>query len=331
MEATAISKKVDIICLGELLIDFISIDRDASLIESSGFRKYPGGAPANVAVGAVKLGVKSGFIGKVGNDPFGFYLKKVLDDLNVDTSLLIFDDYARTTLSFVGLKSDGVRDCMFYRNPGADMLLSPEEISEEYISQAKVFHYGSISLGSERSKQATLKAIEYAQKHGLVISYDPNLRLSLWDDEKAAKEEINNGFKYADIVKISDEEFEFITGAKTVEECAKYVLGKGCKAVVVTLGGNGCYYSDGKNSGYIEGNKVDTVETTGAGDAFVSALLSSITENIDEYNHDSIIADEKFAGFVKFANCVGALATTKYGAIPSLPLREEVEVFLSKR
>lgn len=315
---------MDIICLGELLIDFISIDRDASLIESSGFVKAPGGAPANVAVGAAKLGIAAGFIGKVGNDPFGYYLKKVLEDNKVDTGNLIFDHHARTTLSFIAQRSDGVRDCMFYRNPGADMLLSPEEIDEKYFKGAGIFHFGSISLGSPKSEAATLKAIEYARKNNMIISYDPNLRLSLWEDETLAREKINEGFKYADIVKISDEEYGFITGKTNHEDCAEYILSKGCKVVLVTLGANGCYYSDGKISGSIPGLKVNVVETTGAGDAFVAAMLYKIIGRMKENRETALNIDESFIKAVEFANCSGALATTKMGAIPALPTVDEV-------
>jgi fructokinase len=317
----------EVISLGELLIDFVSLDRDVSLVESTGFKKAPGGAPANVAVGVARLGRTSSFIGKVGTDPFGHYLKQVLDDCSVDTSHLVFDDYARTTLSFVAQKADGVRDCMFYRNPGADMLLKPEEISEEYISQAKIFHFGSISLGSEDAKAATLKALEYAKKHKLLISYDPNLRLTLWDDLDLAKKEINSGFEHADIVKISEEEFEFITGCKTIEECTEYILNMGPQLVIVTLGGEGCFYSDGKNGGYVKGFEVDVLETTGAGDAFVAYVLSNLLDKIDKTQPIQLQVDDEFVQILTMANGAGALATTKLGAIPSLPTNAEIKEF----
>lgn len=321
---------VDIICLGELLIDFISLDKNVSLIESTGFIKAPGGAPANVAVGVVKLGAESGFIGKVGNDPFGLYLKKVLKDLKVDTKNLVFDTYARTTLSYVALKSDGARDCMFYRNPGADMLLDENEIKEEYFDGANILHFGSISLGSPKSEKATLKAIEYAKKRNMIISYDPNLRLSLWDDYEFAKNKINSGFKFADFVKISDDEYEFITGTSTIEECAEYILNMGCKLVVITMGKNGCFYSDGKNRGYLSGYNVDTIETTGAGDAFVAAVLYHLSDRVKKGEESILKVSDKLLEILKFANCSGALATTKIGVIPSLPVKSEVDMFLAK-
>lgn len=319
-----------VICLGELLIDFVSLDRDVSLIESTGFKKAPGGAPANVAAGVAKLGVSAGFIGKVGEDPFGYYLKQVLDEVPVDTSHLKFDNYARTTLSFVAQKGDEARDSMFYRNPGADMLLMPDEISEEYIAAAQIFHFGSISLGSEHSKAATLKAIQYAKKHNLLISYDPNYRPTLWDDDDLAKEEMNSGFAHADIVKISEEEYEFITGTTTPEECAQYILELGPQLVIVTLGGEGCYYSDGNRSGYVKGYKAEVLETTGAGDAFVAGVLSHLVhKNVKDRDFKVEINDEMLQ-ILNFANGAGALATTKLGAIPSLPTASEVKTFIQQ-
>ncbi|MBN2445043.1 MAG: carbohydrate kinase [Spirochaetales bacterium] len=322
--------KTDVICLGELLIDFVSEDRDATLEESTGFKKAPGGAPANVAVGVVKLGKTAGFIGKVGNDPFGIFLKKVLVESNVDTTSLVFDDYARTTLSFVAQKSSGVRDCMFYRNPGADMLLSESEIRENYFRGAGVFHFGSISLGSEKSRAATMKALEYARENALLVSYDPNLRLSLWNDEDTAFKEINTGFELSNIVKISDEEFGMITRCKTHDDCAKYILDKGAKLVIITLGEKGCYYNDGKSRGIIPGFKVPFLESTGAGDAFMAGLLVKLADRLARGIDEAVIFDREMAAGLRFANAAGALAVTKLGAIPSLPLLEEVEQLLAE-
>ncbi|MFF2090616.1 PfkB family carbohydrate kinase [Paenibacillus sp. NPDC058174] len=311
--------KLDVICLGELLIDFVSTAKDVELIDSPGFVKAPGGAPANVAAGVVKLGGTAGFIGKVGDDPFGHYLKRVLDDLTVDTRCLALDREARTTLSFVAQKPDGDRDCMFYRHPGADMLLSAADIDEVYMSQGTIFHYGSISLGSPSSKEATLQALAFARAHGLLISYDPNLRMDLWPDQEHARKEINEGFGYADIVKISEEEFRFITGCSTVEECGRYILERGPKLVIVTLGKDGCYYTTGESSGYSEGFKAEVVETTGAGDAFVAAVLQGLAER----KKAGQPLFEELPELLRFANAAASLATTRIGAIPSLPTREE--------
>lgn len=169
-----------VICLGELLIDLISCRKDVSLADSRGFEKAPGGAPANVAVGLVKLGVKTGFIGKVGDETFGHYLKRTLRRNKVDTTHLILDKKTRTTLAFVSRFSNGQNEFTFFRHPGADMMLKPAEIKEDYFKGARIFHFGSISLIHEPGRSATLKALQLAKKHRLIISYDPNLRLSLW-------------------------------------------------------------------------------------------------------------------------------------------------------
>lgn len=319
-----------LISLGELLIDFVALEQDVSLMNSSGFTKAPGGAPANVAAGFAKLGGTAGFIGKVGEDPFGYYLKAVLDAIPVDTSALVFDKEARTTLSFVANHSSGIRDCVFYRNPGADMLLRSDEISELYIKQAQIFHYGSISFNTPLSKQATLQALEYAKKHGLLISYDPNLRMSLWESEELAHEEINAGFQYADLVKISEEEMEFITGRTSFEECAAYILNKGPRLVLISRGKAGCFYTDGTTSGVIGGIKVAAIETTGAGDAFMAAVLFQLSEIIEARAEVSLSIDAELLTIIQFANAAGALATTRIGAIPALPTYAEVKALLLK-
>ena len=320
----------EIISLGELLIDFVSVDVDRSLADSGGFAKAPGGAPANVAAGLAKLGRKAAFIGKVGRDPFGEYLTQVLKDAGIDVGGMSLDDEARTTLSFVANRSSGVRDCMFYRNPGADMRLAPEDLNEELFASAKAFHFGSISLGCEPVRSATLQAIEWAKKHGLLVSYDPNLRLSLWDGEEDAKREIREAFRHADVVKISEEEMEFVTGFRTFEESASYILGRGPRLVVITRGGDGCYYTDGRTSGSLNGHRMNVVETTGAGDAFVAGLLTKLLERRDRGGAFVLAADEETAEAVRFANAAGALATTKVGAIPAMPAYDEVLALLDE-
>lgn len=319
----------EVLSLGELLIDFVSVDVDRSLADSGGFAKAPGGAPANVAAGVAKLGRKAGFIGKVGNDPFGEFLTSVLKDAGIDVSGMSVDPDARTTLSFVANRTSGVRDCMFYRNPGADMRLAPEDLNEEAFAAAKIFHFGSISLGCEPVRSATMQALAWARKHGLLVSYDPNLRMSLWDDEQSAQREIRAGFRFADIVKISEEEMSFVTGFDAFEESASYIMSQGAKLVVISRGENGCYYTDGVSSAFVPGHKVDVVETTGAGDAFVAGLLTKLLERRDETGAFVLTADEKTAEAIRFANAAGALATTKIGAIPGMPSREDVERLLA--
>ncbi|MEK8126606.1 PfkB family carbohydrate kinase [Paenibacillus filicis] len=316
--------KTDVVCLGELLIDFVSADVDCSLAESSGFTKAPGGAPANVAAGLVKLGRKASFIGKVGRDPFGEFLTKELKDAGVEVGGMSVDEEARTTLSFIANRSSGIRDCIFYRNPGADMRLAPSDLNEASVAVGKIFHFSSVSLSLEPVRSATNQALEWAKKHGLLISYDPNLRLGLWEDEATARREIRAAFRFADLVKISEEEMEFITGFRSLEESAYDILAQGPKLVVITQGGNGCFFTDGTTSGSFPGHQVQVAETTGAGDAFVAGLLAKLTEHLERTGEIKLRVDDVAVEAIRFANAAGALATTKVGAIPAMPSEEEV-------
>jgi fructokinase len=221
---------------------------------------------------------------------------------------------------------------MFYRNPGADMLLRPDELDAAYFAGATFFHFGSISLGCEPAKSATLRAIELAKANGLLVSYDPNLRLSLWPDLATARKEILGGFPLADVVKISEEEYGEILGVDTPEACADAILGMGPRLVVVTLGPKGCYYSDGTRSGYLPTfSDVTVVETTGAGDAFVAATLVGLADRIQKGDSDALVADDTFVRVLTFANAAGSIATMKLGAIPSLPNSAQVAQFLTER
>jgi len=314
------------ISLGEALIDFISNKNNVRLSESPGFKKALGGAPANVAVGLAKQGVRTAFIGKVGDDPFGRYIINMLKGYKVDTASMISDKYARTTLAFVSRFSHGQNDFTFYRHPGADMRLNPDEIKESIFKDAKAFHFGSISLISQPSRDATLKAIKCAEKHGLIISYDPNLRLSLWDSSQAAKKGIWLGLKYADIVKISDQEWEFITGTKNLSKGSLKLLKKGIKLVIVSLGKRGCYYNNGKESGYVAGYKVKAIDTTGAGDGFTAAVLAEIIRS-----RTRGLRDINLKGMLQFANAAGAIATTNVGAAESLPTQGMIRKFINGR
>lgn len=317
----------EVICLGELLIDFIASQKDIPLGESPAFEKAPGGAPANVAVGLAKLGVQAGFVGKVGDEHFGRYLKKTLQQNKVDTSYLILDKQTRTTLAFVSRFSHGQNEFTFYRHPGADMMLKPSEIKERYFRRARIFHFGSISLGSQPSCSATLKALKLARKHKLLISYDPNLRLSLWDSPQAARKAIWLGLKHADVVKISDQEWKFITGTNNLDQGCRKLFKLGIKLVVVSLGPKGCYYNNGCVSGYVKGFKVKDIDTTGAGDAFMASILAAIMKQPSHRGKLSLTR-LKLKDMLKFANAAGAITTRKIGVILSLPRRREVDQFL---
>jgi len=308
---------MSVVSLGELLIDFVALESGVSVGDASGFLKAPGGAPANVAVAVSRLGHPSAFLGQVGEDSFGHYLAGVLAKENVDVRGLRFTDKAHTALAFVSLKSDGDRDFEFYRNPSADMLMRPEDVDVSLIHDKKVFHFGSVTMIVEPSRSATLMAASYAHAHGLVISYDPNLRMSLWPNADTARTGMLTGLNYAHIVKVSDEEVEFLTGSSDVGALWRTET----QIIIVTHGAGGATVHTRKEKFHVPGWRVNAVDTTGAGDSFVAAILVSILEHGDDYmRHISDI--------LRFANAVGAMTTTKRGAIPALPTRVEVDAFM---
>lgn len=313
------------LCIGELLIDFVSTTPDVTLAAAPGFVKAPGGAPANVAVGLAKLGIDAGFIGKVGADAFGDFLRETLAQNRVNTDSLIADVTARTTLAFVATRSDGMKDITFYRHPGADIQLSPDELDTDAIQSAALFHYGSVSLSHSPSREATLEAIKAAKTGGALLSYDANLRLMLWDDADDAKRWIWEVMPYADVVKISEEEWEFIMGDVSFATGAKRILEQqGASLVVVTLGKKGCYYTNGSAEGAVDGFAAKVVDTLGAGDAFVAAMLSQLLQHENLHSLDT----SQLNAIMRYANAAGALATQKVGVIPALPTAAEIEAFL---
>ncbi|KAL0377146.1 UNVERIFIED_CONTAM: Fructokinase-2 [Sesamum calycinum] len=309
-----------IVSFGEMLIDFVPTVSGVSLAEAPGFLKAPGGAPANVAIAVARLGGKAAFVGKLGDDEFGHMLAGILKENGVSADGVNFDKGARTALAFVTLRADGEREFMFYRNPSADMLLTPDELNLELIRSAKVFHYGSISLIVEPCRSAHLKAMEVAKSAGALLSYDPNLRLPLWPSAEYAKEQIKSIWNKADVIKVSDEELVFLTGSDKVDdESAMSLWHDNLKLLLVTLGAKGCRYYTKNFRGAVEGFAVKTVDTTGAGDSFVGALLGKI---VDDH---SIIQDEvRLKEALKYACACGAITTTKKGAIPALPTHSEV-------
>lgn len=308
---------MSVVCFGELLIDFVALETGVTVGDASGFQKAPGGAPANVAVAIRRLGHPAAFIGQVGDDPFGHYLADVLKAENVDTTGLLFSKAARTALAFVSLREDGERSFVFYRHPSADMLLQPADIAFDMITQAKIFHFGSITMISEPSRAATLAAAQHAHSNRLLISYDPNIRLSLWSDEQRAREGMLVGLNYANIVKVSEEEVIFLTGSTDINTLWRDQI----QIIIVTQGEKGATVHTKREKFTLPGFKVDTVDTTGAGDAFVAGVLVGILEHWGEHL-------QHMEEIVRFANGVGALATTKRGAIPALPTRTMVDGFI---
>jgi fructokinase len=316
----------DVICLGELLIDFVPTVTGTSLIDAPAFKKAPGGAPANVAVGLARLGVPSAFMGKVGDDPFGHFLTQTLADAGVDVGPIRFTDQARTALAFVSLRIDGEREFMFYRHPSADMLFTPDEVDERALRAAKALHYGSISLISEPSRSATLHAIRIAREAGCLISCDPNLRLALWPDAEAARAGLHLAMAEAQVIKISDEELRFLTGSDDPAAARRQLWHDRLQLMVVTLGAAGCIYFTPEHEGVVVGFSVQAVDATGAGDGFVAGLLQGLIRD-----RAAARDPQRLREICRLACAVGALATTERGAIPALPTLERVQRFLDER
>uniref|UniRef100_A0A0E0DZH5 fructokinase n=1 Tax=Oryza meridionalis TaxID=40149 RepID=A0A0E0DZH5_9ORYZ len=321
------SSSPHVVCFGELLIDFVPTVNGVSLAEASAFKKAPGGAPANVAVGIARLGGSSAFIGKVGDDEFGYMLADILKKNNVNNQGLLFDAHARTALAFVTLRNDGEREFMFYRNPSADMLLEEKELDLDLIKKAKIFHHGSISLITEPCKTAHIAAAKAAKDAGVLISYDPNLRLPLWSSADDARDGILSIWETADVIKISEEEVSFLTKGEDPydDSVIKKLVHPNLKLLLVTEGPEGCRYYSKEFNGRVGGLKVNAVDTTGAGDAFVAGILSQLSVDF------SLLQDEgRLREALKFANVCGALTVTERGAIPALPTRQQVVDALTK-
>ena len=315
-----------VICLGEVLIDFVPTVTPTTLVDAPAFKKAPGGAPANVAVGLARLGVPSAFMGKVGDDPFGHFLARTLREAGVDVGPLRFSDQARTALAFVSLRAGGEREFLFYRHPSADMLFGPDEVDTAALRAAHALHFGSISLIGEPARSATLHAIETARAAGCLISCDPNLRLALWPDHAAARDGLLFAISQAQVVKISDEELRFLTGSDDPAAARQRLWHEQLRLMVVTLGAAGCVYFTPDFEGVVVGFGVDAVDATGAGDGFVAGLLQGLVGD------RVVLTDEpRLRELCRFANAVGALTTTARGAIPALPARAEVERFLRDR
>lgn len=316
----------DVVALGELLIDFTPAGKSEN--ENGLFECNPGGAPANVLACLAKLGKKTSFIGKVGDDEFGHFLRQVLTEKGISTEGLVMSTKVNTTLAFVHLQADGERSFSFYRNPGADTRLKPEEINETMFD-TRIFHFGSLSLTNEPARSATIAALQFAKDKKLLVSYDPNLRPHLWPNLDEARTQILAVMDQADIVKISGEELEFLTGSKDIEHgserlCQEY----GLKMLLVTLGEDGCYYRAGDLYGQVPGFKVNTIDATGAGDAFLGGILFQVLQRAKKIEQWTA---EEMAMSAKFANAIGALVTTRKGAIPAMPNLDEIEQLLAAR
>lgn len=319
-------KRYDVVALGELLIDFTE-----NGISSQGnpvFEANPGGAPCNVLAMLRKLGKRCAFIGKVGEDMFGQQLKTVAEQAGIDMSALLMDRDVHTTLAFVKTFPNGDRDFSFYRNPGADMMLREDELPLEMIRSARIFHFGTLSMTHENVRAATKTAVLTAKKADAIISFDPNLRPPLWNSLEEARKQMAWGLSQCDVLKISDNEIEFLTGTDDFDKGVDAIWKQwpGIRLIDVTAGPGGSY-------AYVRGNRVfvpgfllgGTIETTGAGDTFCASVLNFILEHgLDSLN------GEDLKEMLRFANAAAYLVTTKKGAIRSMPERAQVETLLSE-
>lgn len=315
----------DIVALGEVLIDFTNNGYSASGMRL--FEQNPGGAPANMLTAATKLGLSTAFIGKVGTDMHGQFLKEVLEQQGIDTKGMILDPNFFTTLAFVELKENGERVFSFARKPGADTMLTKEDLNQDLLTNTKVFHFGSLSLTNDPSKTATYEAIRIAKDAGAIISYDPNYRAPLWENEKVAIEMMREPIPYVDIMKISDEETELLTGQVDPEAAAEILISQGVKVVVVTLGEKGALVRIKDGSHIVAGFKSQVVDTTGAGDSFWGSFVQQVLEMKKAV--DALTLDE-LSKCVTYANAVASICVSKRGAIPAMPTKEEVEKRLNQ-
>lgn len=313
----------DVLCLGELLIDFTP--SNLSTKDRCLFERNPGGAPANVAVQLSRLGTSSGFIGKVGNDGFGTFLKSTLDQNNVSTEGLVLDNNVLTTLAFVHLDELGDRSFSFYRNPGSDTQLELNEVRFDLVEKCKVLHFGSLSFTDEPSKSTTLEVLDYAKRQGKVISYDPNWRQHLWSSEDEGIAGMKLGLKYCDIIKVSEEELELVTHCSSIESGIKTLIDGGIRIVLVTQGPEGCYVGIDKAIRHVRPYSVQAIDTTGSGDSYLGAFLHKFlmsNKGLKDVRVDDVVE------WADYANASGALCASRSGSIPSLPTPDEIRDYI---
>lgn len=312
-------KKYDVTALGELLIDFT--ENGVSGQGNPLFEANPGGAPCNVLAMLTKLGHKTAFIGKVGDDFFGKQLKEAIEEVGIDSTGLCMDKEIHTTLAMVHTYPDGDRDFSFYRNPGADMMLRESEVKEELIKESKLFHFGTLSMTHEDVRKATKKAIQIAEDAGNIISFDPNLREPLWNSLDEAKEQILYGLSHCHILKISDNEIQWLTGQEDYTDGVKWILERyQIPLILVSMGkeGSRAYYG-GKMVEVKPFIQKNTIETTGAGDTFCGCVLHYICEHGLEN-----LTEENLFEMLQFANAAASIITTRKGALRVMPEEKEI-------
>lgn len=310
-----------IFTIGEALIDFIPIEKSILEADQEGFIKMPGGAPANVAVAAAKLGAQAYFIGKLGKDAFGHFLEDTLKANGVNTDFIFKTEEAKTALAFVSLDKNGERDFSFYRNPSADMLLSIEDVEEIHFNSSDIISFCSVDLVDYPVRYATKSLLKKGRQANATIVFDPNIRKPLWEDLEEYRKTVITFLEYADIVKISDDEVEFITQKPRIDQGVEFLKKLGLKHIIVTLGKDGAigYFNDKEIMA--KGNQVKVIDTTGAGDAFVGSFLYSLDKSGKKID---LLSEKELFEMLTFSNKVASLVTTKKGAMSSLPTLQEI-------
>jgi fructokinase len=318
---------MDIVCLGELLVDMFPAELGRTIVEVSAFRPKPGGAPANVAVAAARLGVQSAFIGKVGDEAFGHHLADILHQEGVDVRGMRYDEEARTGMAFIAMPDANTAEFVFYRNPGADMRLQPDELDRELLQETRAFHFGSLSLGQEPSRSATLEAVRIAREAGALISFDVNYRPTLWNSPEEAYDRVMDTIPLTNLLKVNEVELALLTGSQNPDIASKVLLEMGPDLCVVTLGPDGSYFRVAEGGEHIPAFKVQTVDAVGCGDAFIAGLLCQLVANAEWREQ---LSAARMCKALRYANAVGALTATKQGVIPALPTADEVDEFIAK-
>lgn len=322
MKNTANKKKL--LAIGEALIDFLPDESGVSLDKVRGFLPKVGGAPANVCGAFSKLGGESRMITQLGMDAFGDKILREFQQWNIGCEYIMRTEKANTSLAFVALKEDGQREFSFYRKPGADMLFRAEDLQKEWFREGYALHFCSVSLGDFPMREAHEKAISYARDKRMLISFDPNLRPALWENDEAMIEAVHKFLPYADIVKISEEELELITREKNMEAGLNFLFQGNVKLVIFTEGSHGASAFTRGTKASVPGIKVEAVDTTGAGDGFIGAFLYCLCQDRVSVNEIEQLSEEKMQEYLSFANAFSALSVERKGAIESYPDKERV-------
>lgn len=332
----------NVLCLGEILVDWVCTTKGAALAKAELFTKAPGGAPANTAVSLARQGIKTAFLGRLARDHFGAWLRDVLIENGIDISGMVEDPDAQTRMAYVVTDSHGDRILAgFTKIAAADTRLKPSDLNSNMFSKASILHFGSISLIDYPAAAATRKAIKLARDHNMLVSYDPNIRIGLWENPEACRTKVLNTVGWADIVKINEDELKFLTGSNSLKNAKVFYQQNKLALLLITLGHRGALIVNSSGTRMVSGFKIRLKDPTGAGDGFnagiIAGLVKRITNTEKQFGKvinrrrmiESLTLDE-LATIVKRANAIGALTCTKVGAIPALPTSREIEAFLKK-